>query len=136
MAVTLADGSTAHKSSAVDVPFRFFGQSDSLNMLFQCHMLDHLSNDLVLDMDWLYTHNLVIDWIGSTLNLCIDSISITVVGTFLASIHARLFNCVPCLFCYRQCTTVKLQLGLLCCVMSPIVSLADLEAFLVGRGLV
>ena len=30
---------------------------------------------------------------------------------------------------------IKLQLGLLCCVMSPIVLLADLAVFSVGRGL-
>ena len=30
---------------------------------------------------------------------------------------------------------IGLQLGLLCCVMSPIVSLADLAVFSVGRGM-
>ena len=30
---------------------------------------------------------------------------------------------------------IRLQLGLLCCMMSPIVLLADLTVFSVGRGL-
>ena len=53
----------------------------------------------------------------------------------MASAHARLLSCVSYLFCYKQCTMIKLQLGLVCCVMSPIVSLADLAVFSVeGAG--
>ena len=53
MAVTLVDGSTVHNSSAVDIPIHLFGQSASLDLLVQCRVLDHLSSDLVVGMDWL-----------------------------------------------------------------------------------
>ena len=53
MAATLADGSTVHNSSAVGVPIRLFGQSDSIGLSVRCHVLDHLSSDLVFGMDCL-----------------------------------------------------------------------------------
>ena len=53
----------------------------------------------------------------------------------LASIHAHIFSYSPCPSYYRQCFIIKLQLGLLCCMMTPIVSLADLAVFSVQRGL-
>ena len=53
MAVTLADGSTVYNSSVVDVPIHLFEQSDCLDLLARCLVLDHLSNDLVFGMDWL-----------------------------------------------------------------------------------
>ena len=51
MVVTLADSSTIHNSSAVDIPIHLFGHSDSLDLSDKCHMLDHLSSDLVFGMD-------------------------------------------------------------------------------------
>ena len=53
MAVTLVDGSTVHNSSAVDIPIHLFEYSDSLDISVCCHVLDHLSSDLVCSMDWL-----------------------------------------------------------------------------------
>ena len=77
----LADGSTVYYSSVIDVPIHLFGQSTSLDISVQCCMLDHLSSDLVFGMDWLQPYNPVIDWIGSMLDLCIDSVSLTIIGT-------------------------------------------------------
>ena len=57
------------------------GQSISLDMPVRCYVLDHLSSDLVLGMDWLQTYNSVIDWIGSTLDLCVDGVLLTIVST-------------------------------------------------------
>ena len=51
MAVTLADGSTVHNSSVVDVPIYLFGQSGSLDLSVQCYVLDYLSSDLLFDID-------------------------------------------------------------------------------------
>ena len=51
MAVTLADGITIHKSSTVNIPARLFGQSASLHLPVRCHVLDHLSSDLVFGTD-------------------------------------------------------------------------------------
>ena len=48
MAVALADSSTVHNSSSVDIPIHLFGNSKSLDMLVRCHVLDHLSSNLVL----------------------------------------------------------------------------------------
>ena len=53
MAVTLADGSTVHNSSAVDISIRLFRQSNCFDLLVRCHILDHLSSDLVFGIDWL-----------------------------------------------------------------------------------
>ena len=47
------DGSTVHNVSDFDVLIHLFGPSTSLDMLIQCHVLDHLSSDLVFGMDWL-----------------------------------------------------------------------------------
>ena len=51
MAVTLTDDSTVHNSSAIDIPIHFIRQSDSLDLSVRCHVLDHLSGDLVFGMD-------------------------------------------------------------------------------------
>ena len=40
MTVTLADGSTIHDSSAVDIPIHLFGQSTSFDMSIRCCVLD------------------------------------------------------------------------------------------------
>ena len=53
MAVILADGSTVHNSSAVDVPIHQFRHSDYLDLLVICSVLDHLSSDFVFGTDWL-----------------------------------------------------------------------------------
>ena len=51
MAVTLVDGSTVHNPRAVNALIRFFGQSNSLDLLSRCCVLDYLSSDLVFAMD-------------------------------------------------------------------------------------
>ena len=53
----------------------------------------------------------------------------------LDSVNDYLFSCVPCLSCYGRCAMIKIQLGLLYCVMSSIVLLTDLAVLSVGRGL-
>ena len=53
MAVTLANGSTIHNSSAFDVPIHLLIQYTPLDISARCHMLDHLSSDLLFGMDWL-----------------------------------------------------------------------------------
>ena len=53
MAVTLVDSSTVNNFSTVDVFIFLFGRSDSLDLFVRCHVLDHLSSDLVFGMDWL-----------------------------------------------------------------------------------
>ena len=98
-------------------------------------MLDHLSSDLVFGMDWfrptiLRLIGLAPRWISVLIEFLLLYSAL-----LLARTHAHLFICIPCLFCYGQCTAIKLQLGLLCCMMSPIVLLADLAVFSVGRGL-
>ena len=81
MAVTLADASTVHNYSTVDIPILLFGHCAFLDMSVRCHVLDFLSSDLVFRMDWLYTYNTMIDWIGYTLDLCIDGISLKLIIT-------------------------------------------------------
>ena len=53
IAITLADGSTIHDSSVVDVLIHLFWQFASLDMLVRCCVLDHLSSNLVFGMDWI-----------------------------------------------------------------------------------
>ena len=80
MAVTLADGSTVHNSSAIDVSIHLFGQSVYLDLSVRYSVLEHLFSDLVFAMDWLWTYNPVIDQIGSALALCANGVSITIGG--------------------------------------------------------
>ena len=81
MAVTLAEGSTVHNSSAVDGYICLFRHSASLDLLVRYHVLDHLSSYLVFSMNWLRTNNPVIDWIGFSLDLSVDGVSTTLFGT-------------------------------------------------------
>ena len=53
----------------------------------------------------------------------------------LANAYAHLFGCVPCLLCYGWCAAIRLQLGLLCYMMTRMVLLVNLAVSLVGQGL-
>ena len=70
MQVTLADGHVVHSKAACVVPLVVCAEQEcALYSAVSCCVLDNLSSDVVLGIDWLQSCNPVIDWFAYTVVL-------------------------------------------------------------------
>ena len=74
MQVTLADGHVVHSKAACIVPLVVCTEQEcALYSAVSCRMLDNLSSDVVLGIDWLQSCNPVIDWHAYTVALPVQA---------------------------------------------------------------
>ena len=70
MQVTLADGHVVNSKAACVVPLVVCAEQEcALYSAVSCHVLDNLSLDVALGIDWLQSCNPVIDWHAYTVAL-------------------------------------------------------------------